>query len=181
MLGGIVIDVLVVSIILLSTILGYKKGLIKVGAKLFAGIIAIVLAFVLYKPISSYIIESTPAVHDIANQIRYNVDDIVVSSEAENLAKNIVMVLTSIGLYVVLKILLNILFSILNGIAKLPILRQFNEAGGLIYGILRGVIWSFIIVALLSIYAKIEPQSDINNFLNDSYIINFVQEKLQLK
>ena len=38
---GFIIDIILVAILLLSTFLGYKKGLVKLGAKLFAGIIAI--------------------------------------------------------------------------------------------------------------------------------------------
>ena len=44
---GIIIDIVLIAILLLSTFLGYKKGLVKLGAKLFAGIIAIILTIVL--------------------------------------------------------------------------------------------------------------------------------------
>ena len=44
---GIIIDLILIAIVLLSAFLGYKKGLVKLGAKLFAGIIAIVLTLIL--------------------------------------------------------------------------------------------------------------------------------------
>ena len=43
---GILIDIILIIIILISTFLGYKKGLVKLGAKLFAGIIAIIVTTV---------------------------------------------------------------------------------------------------------------------------------------
>ena len=57
---GIIIDIILIAIVLLSAFLGYKKGLVKLGAKLFAGIIAIILTIIVYKPVSGMIIKNTP-------------------------------------------------------------------------------------------------------------------------
>ena len=43
---GIMIDIILIAIVLLSAFLGYKKGLVKLGAKLFAGIIAIIITLI---------------------------------------------------------------------------------------------------------------------------------------
>ena len=40
---GILIDIILIAILIISAFLGYKKGLVKLGAKLFAGIIAIIV------------------------------------------------------------------------------------------------------------------------------------------
>ena len=53
----------------------------------------------------------------------------------KNIAKGVVYALTAIILFVVVKIILSIVVSLIDGIAKLPILKQFNEVGGMAYGI----------------------------------------------
>ena len=56
---GIIIDIVLIAIIILSAFLGYKKGLVKLGAKLVAGIIAIILTLIVYKPVSNFVIAHT--------------------------------------------------------------------------------------------------------------------------
>ena len=56
---GILVDIILIAIVLVSAILGYKKGIVKLGAKLFAGIIAIILTIVLYKPVTEIVMEKT--------------------------------------------------------------------------------------------------------------------------
>lgn len=56
---SIFVDIGIVVIVALSTFLGYKKGLIGVAFKIISFLIAIILAFVLCKPVSSYIMQQT--------------------------------------------------------------------------------------------------------------------------
>ena len=57
---GILIDIIFIAIILLSAFLGYKKGLVNMASKLFAGILAIIITLILYQPVSNAIIKNTP-------------------------------------------------------------------------------------------------------------------------
>lgn len=66
---GIVLDIILIALIGLSIFLGYRKGLIKVAVKLFAFVIAVVVTLVLYKPVSSLIIEKTGLDEKIENVI----------------------------------------------------------------------------------------------------------------
>ena len=56
---ALIIDLIIVAIILLFTFLGYKRGLIKVAIKLCTFFIAIIIAFILYKPIANVVIKNT--------------------------------------------------------------------------------------------------------------------------
>ena len=49
-------DITIIAIMALSIFLGYKKGLVKLGIGLCAGIIAIVVALILYRPITNLVI-----------------------------------------------------------------------------------------------------------------------------
>lgn len=62
-------DIVVIIAILLCTFLGYKRGLIKVAVKILSFVIALIVALVLYMPISNYIIENTDLVSKIENVI----------------------------------------------------------------------------------------------------------------
>ena len=48
---GILFDLGILLIIFITTIIGYKKGLIKVAFRLLSFILALVIALLLYKPI----------------------------------------------------------------------------------------------------------------------------------
>ena len=54
---GIIVDLIIIAVVLLFIFLGYKKGLTGSLIKLLSFIIAIVVAFVLYKPVANAVIE----------------------------------------------------------------------------------------------------------------------------
>ena len=196
---GIVIDIILVIILILSAVLGYKKGLVKLGTGLFAGILAIVLALLLYKPVTALIIDKTQLDEKIQSVIIENTKDKVgenlgtdnlvtenindasnnlIQKEASEISIKIIYIVTGIILFVFSKIILNILISLLDLVAKLPILKQFNETGGLIYGILRGVIIACICVMLIGVYSKVNPESDLSSEIENSYITKTIYKNI---
>ena len=56
---GIIFDIILIGIILLNVIICYKKGLVKLAVGLVAVLISIILALMLYKPVSNIIIKNT--------------------------------------------------------------------------------------------------------------------------
>lgn len=219
---GILVDIILIAIILISAILGYKKGLVKLGTNLFAGIIAIVLTIALYKPVTEIVMEKTPIVSNIKNiiiqnstniiekdsqddknkesskesnsilnnkvteiteqatkQVNNTVKNEIIPAEAERIARNIVYGLTAIILFIFIKILLSVVFSLLGVVAKLPILKQFNEVGGLIYGIVRGLLILIILIILIEAYIKMNPESTISSAIYESYLTKMVVEKIE--
>ncbi len=73
------IDIGIIMTIILSTLLGYKKGLIGVAFKIISFLLSIVLAFVLCKPVSNYIINNT----SIDNSIQKSIENTLMSNEIE--------------------------------------------------------------------------------------------------
>lgn len=196
---GIIIDISLIAILLLSTFLGYKKGLVKLGAKLFAGIIAIILTIILYKPVANAIIKNTPIDEKIENiiienttnfvdektkdveattQITNQVKNEMLPEEARKISTGIIYSVTAIVLFLSSKIILSIVVSLIDGIAKLPILKQFNEIGGIAYGIARGILIVLIVVAAMRVYTKIKPESTLNDKIQDTYITKTICEKI---
>lgn len=193
---GIIIDIILIAILLLSAFLGYKKGLVKLGTRLFAGIIAIIVTIIIYKPISGMIINNTQIDEKIKETIIQNttnfidekaqepnvvtnqVKDEILPSEAENIAKSAVNIITAIVLFVIVKIALSIVISLMDFVAKLPILKQFNEIGGIIYGILRGVLIVCVCILVMGVVARINPENKLNNEIQNSYLTKNIYKNI---
>lgn len=193
---GIIIDVILVAIILLSAFLGYKKGLVKLGAKLFAGIIAIILTIIIYKPVSEMIIKNTSIDEKVRDTIIQNATNImeenkqlpdaitnqvqnnILPEQAENIAKNLVHAVTAVVLFLAVKIILSIVISLMDFVANLPLLKQFNEIGGIVYGLVRGVLIVCICVILMGVYSKINPESSLNKEIQNTYITKMIYNKI---
>lgn len=193
---GIIIDIILIAIIVLSAFLGYKKGLVKLGAKLFAGIIAIIITIVMYKPVSGMIINNTTIDEKIENAIIQNttnfinendkmqngitehVEKNILPEQAENLSKNVVYVITALVLFIAVKIILSIIISLMDFVANLPILKQFNEIGGIIYGIVRGALIVCVCVLLIGVYTKMKPESTLNNNIQNSYLTKIIYKNI---
>lgn len=193
---GIIIDAILIAIIVLSAFLGYKKGLVKLGAKLFAGIIAIIITIIVYKPVSGMIIKNTSIDEKIKDTIIQNATDVIdknvqvennitnqlenniLPEQAENIAKNVVYAITAVVLFIAVKIILSIIISLMDSIANLPLLKQFNEVGGIAYGIVRGILIAGICILLMGAYARINPESGLSNGIQNTHLTKAVYEKV---
>lgn len=193
---GIIIDIVLIAIILLSAFLGYKKGLVKLGAKLFAGIIAIIITVIIYKPVSGMIIKNTPIDEKIKNAIIQNTENVIdenskvpqtvtsqvknqiLPEEAEKISKNVVYAITAVVLFVLVKIVLSIVISLMDFVANLPILKQFNEVGGIVYGIVRGLLIVCICILLSGAYTKINPESTLNTMIQSSNLTKVIYKNI---
>ena len=191
---SIVVDLIIVAIILLSTFLAYRKGLITLAIQLVAVVIAIVLTLLLYKPVSSIIINLTGIDETIQNAILEEANDIMTNDEeganqvvetiqnnmlpetARTISINIIEGAVILILYIVIRIALKFVTALANLVSKLPILNQLNQLGGIIYGILRGVLIVYILLLLVNLSGEIEPQNHVYTAVEDSYIGRVMNE-----
>ena len=196
---NIVVDVVIVAIIALSTLLAYRKGLISLAIGLVSFIVALVLTLILYRPIASIIINYTSIDDMIANSIYADSSDSIdqnaenaeylidqaknnlLPEAAHNLANNIITGIVALVLFVAIQIILRLIKALANLIAKLPILSQINKAGGVVYGLLRGVLIIYVVMLLTSISAEIDPENAAFTAIEDSYVGNFMYENNLLK
>ena len=182
---GIILDLVLLAILILSIFMGYKKGLISVVFSLLALLIAIILTWILYTPITNLVINNTNFDESIRDAIvqngvveednndentenkyieKYvlqtvsNTKNEVVKNTAQVIAEKTVAIIVLVGLFILIRLLLIVLKFVAKGIANLPIIKQFDKLGGTIYGIIRGV---FIIYAALAICFLIMSINDI--------------------
>lgn len=202
---GIVIDIILVLIVALSAFLGYKKGLVELGAKLFAGIIAIVITLIIYKPVGNIVIKNTSIDEKIENTISEKTTNVidenskisdnkyiqdasdnavsqvkeeVLPEQARNIAVNVVYVATALILFIISKIVLSIVISLANAVASLPILKQFNEIGGFLYGLVRGAIISFVLILVIGTVAKLNPNGSLSKNVESTYLFKEVYDNV---
>ncbi len=191
---SIIVDLIIIAIILLSTFLAYKKGLITLAIQLVAVVIAVVLTLILYKPVSNLIINVTSIDETIQNAILEEANDIMTNEEeganqivetiqnnmlpetARTISINIIEGAVILILYVIIRIALKFVTALANLVSKLPILNQFNKLGGVIYGILRGLLIVYIILLLVNLSGEIEPQNVVYTSVQDSYIGKMMNE-----
>jgi len=189
------VDLILIAIIALSTFIGYKKGLIKVAFGLVSFVLAIVISVVLYKPVSNFIIDYTP-LDDIIEQTieeRLNSSDTnkqekenIISNYYSNIknsstaiisdgiSKTIINVGCMIIVFIISKIIL-LFFKFLGDlISKLPLIKQVNSAGGFLYGLLKGFIIIYLLLALIAIISPIVDINNIVNMINNSIITNIM-------
>lgn len=180
---AIAVDLMVLSIVLLFVFLGYKRGLVKVAFKLCTFFIAIILAFMLYKPVAKIVIENTNIDETIETKItdkilpegKTETDEVdlseslptiilknsenTVQSIAKSCSNTLIETACLILIFIIAKIVLKFVTALADLIAKLPILKQFNKLGGTIYGIIEGLFIVFVGFAVISLIA---PMLDVS-------------------
>ena len=189
------IDLILIAVIALFAFIGYKKGLIKVAFNLISFILAIIISIVLYKPMSNFIINYTPLddyiestiserlnsseitdeeTQNIVSNYYTNIKNASTSVISSGISKTIINIACMIIVFITVKIIL--LFFKFAGdlIAKLPLIKPLNNAGGFIYGLLKGFIIIYIFLALIAIHSPINNNNNIVTMINSSILTNIM-------
>lgn len=190
-----IIDLILIAIIALFTFIGYKKGLIKVAFGLVSFILAIAISVIIYKPVSNFIINYTSIddsiealiterldssettqeeTENIVSNYYNNIKNASTSVIANGMSKTIINVSCMLIVFIVTKIILFFFRFAGDLIAKLPLIKQFNSAGGFIYGLLKGFIIIYGLLALIAILSPIININEIVTIINKSIITNIM-------
>lgn len=182
------IDLIIIGIIILSVYLAYRKGLISLALGLVSFVIAIVITVILYKPVANLVINVTSIDETIENAIyeqangmteqdnetaQFIVDaakDELLPQTARTLSVNIVTGGVFLVLFLAAKIALRFVSALANLIAKLPIIKQVNKLGGVIYGLLRGFLIVYIALLVISVVGTINPNNSVHKEIEKSFI-----------
>ena len=189
-----VVDIIIVLIIVISALLAYRKGLISLSVQLLATIISILIIIVIYKPVSNLIINTTgideyiqngilEKVTDVVEQDKENNNQIVETIEtgmwpetARNLSIDIVQGGVILILYILLRIALRFVTGLVNIVAKVPIIKQINKLGGVLYGIIRGILLVYVILLLVNLSGNINSNNTVYKSVESSTLGKFMNE-----
>lgn len=209
---SIIIDIVIVAILLLCIFLGYKRGLASSVLNILSFILAIIIAILLYKPVSDWVIQNTQIDETIENAIIESLSRKVneegnISEEATDLptdmvnyingaiqdvateAKDTALVAAShqismtiiqagvaIIVFILAKVILMVVKLLTKFVTNIPIIKQVNEIGGLIYGVLQGVTIIWILLALISLISPMIQDGELLQNIQKAAIGNFFYE-----
>ena len=199
---AIIIDIVIVAIIALCLFLGYRRGLTGSLLKILSFVLAIVIAFILFKPVSNLVINhtnwddslktsieqfitektSTPEEKSSLPQVIVDyIDETMAQSvnEAkevaiENTAQSVTNLTVNAGVWIAVFIIARILLIFIKFItaliAKLPVIKQFDKLGGILYGILEAFVILYVLLAIISFIAPMINNAEFIDALNKSFI-----------
>ena len=196
---SIIVDIAILAIIVLCIIIGYVRGLTGSLIKIVSFVLSLIIAFVLFIPVSNLIINNTKIDENLESSIRNMIiqdeqnedenmpeaitdyigqkidqaaDDAkeaIVDSTARDVALTIVKAGTWIALFIIARILLIFLRFITSLIAKLPVIKQFDKLGGIIYGLIEGLIIVYFLLALISFISPM-LNGTLANAIDESFV-----------
>ena len=123
---------------------------------------------------SSANIENSSAPTVITNYINTSIEKAtqeaktnIAESVSESLAMNVIHIAVIFLLFIIARIILFFIKKLSDLFTELPIIKQFNTAGGILYGILQGLLIIYIILAIISLFV---PSPSIKEAISSSYI-----------
>lgn len=202
---SIIIDLVIVAIIAICVLVGYYKGLTGSLLKIVSFVLALIIAFVLFKPVSNFIIDKTDWDENLEQAIRQSIlkdeektndetqkenmpevitdyinnavekagndaKTAIVDSTARDVSVMIINIAVAIALFIISKIILLLIKGLANLLTKLPVIKQFDKAGGIIFGILQSLVIIYIALAIISFASPMMSQTGIIEGLQKSYI-----------
>ena len=96
--------------------------------------------------------------------------DNVITVAAEGIATVTINVGVAILLFIVVRIALIFVSALSKIITDLPIIKQFDKAGGIIYGAVKALIIIFVLFALISLISPMIEQTGIIVAINKSFV-----------
>lgn len=117
---------------------------------------------------------SPEVVREYINETILNLSEDVTENVGEVLAENIAIIIINIGvaiaLFIITKFALMFVKVLADIIGKIPLIKQFNKAGGIIYGIFSGFVRVYLILAIISIIVPILNDSTVIEAINNSIV-----------
>lgn len=203
---GIAIDLIILAIFILSIYLGYRKGLVNEVFKMMTFFLAIIISFVIYIPVTNIVINNTQIddniksflVEKCADEKKENVDteklqtsqvvekyiksytDDIKKDGIEAVAQELSVIIVKVGVFVVLftvaRFALFFVKIFANILTALPIIKECNKTGGFLYGVIRGLIVIWVILAFASIVLPMTQNALIQEGIQKSFITKFLYD-----
>ncbi len=191
-----VLDIILIAVIILCGYLGYKHGLVRTLCSVFSWVLSIVVAFLTYGQIASFITASPVGLfikkslaeslvsgktdfsafpEFLRKPIESGVTEAAVSM-SDTLASMIICVISVILTIMTVKLLIKVVLAVLDVFAKLPVIKQFNRLLGIAAGVMNGCIWASIIILALTYLSIIPNMEFLQDILSSSAVAAHIAE-----
>lgn len=111
-------------------------------------------------------------IKDLTNEAKEK----TIETIATNISEKIVKVIIAIALFIAIRVLIILLKFLSESISDLPIIKQFNKAGGVLYGLLKSVLIIYLLLTVLFIINSMKNSEKIQNLVYSSYITKVLYE-----
>lgn len=149
------IDLLIVALLLIGVIVGFKKGMVEKLWGIFSSVFSYGLALLYHSELADEIVKILPKYIPISSTFLNGTIFDVISR-----------VLAFFLLSLVIKLVLKVVILVLEGIFSLPLLSGVNKIVGAAIGLLEMYFILFLLFAFLSFF----PQQEIQKYLGKSEI-----------
>ena len=112
----------------------------------------------------------------MSKNIEENAKNEFVKTVAKPLSYNIVYGGVMIILFAISKIIIFFISALSETIANLPIIKQFNKTGGVLYGIIIGFFVVNVILLITSFFVDVDSNNKANEILNETYVTKIMYE-----
>ena len=176
---SIIIDIIILGILALCIILGYHKGLTGSLLKIVSFVLALVIAFVLFKPVANFIVDHTNWDENLEQSIKEMLIKENEPEEKEQIQEEQSMpdVITNYINEAIEKAgtdAKNAIVLLVKGLAelltKLPVIKQFDKIGGILYGLIEALVITYVILAIVSFVSPMLAGTPIVKGMQESYV-----------
>ncbi|MFA5527002.1 MAG: CvpA family protein [Peptostreptococcales bacterium] len=207
-----VLDIVIIAIFVAACIQGYIRGFITSVISFGGWIIAAILAFKFSPFMTDLLLEKTTLYSKIAEMLNSRFSDVsTVGSTTYNplgdmnlpkilthnmseaastqgtlgglVATILINVLSVLIIFIGVKLVLYIIGMILNSVADLPVLKQANKLGGVVFGLIKGGIIIYLVLAIMvpvvgltenTLFIDMLSESTIGNIMYHNNILLFL-------
>ena len=113
----------------------------------------------------------------IENEIKSKTEEVkntTIEAIAGTISIRAVEILTWILLFIVIRTALILLKFLSETISEIPIIKQFNEIGGIIYGIIKSAVIIIFVLTIIFIISSITGNGKTNDVIEESYVTRFL-------
>ena len=83
----------------------------------------------------------------------------IVENTSKNISNTIINIGSGLGIYIIARFILFIIGIFVNQVTNLPILKQVDKIGGIAYGAIEGIAIVYVILAIISLFAVVQPEN----------------------
>lgn len=100
----------------------------------------------------------------------------LVKKAAKEISGRLINIIVMVGLFIITRLILILLVLISDLITNLPIIKQFNKLGGVLYGIIRGLLLIYTTLAIIFLIVSISANNNILSTIDSSILTQFMYE-----
>lgn len=167
------IDIIVIGILIYAIIKGLSLGLVVSLFNIIQVILSVVITKMYYPYVSGYIVNN-PKIYNVFKKI------ISIFSDSElilnGLLKLIINIFSIIVIFSFVSILLSLFLELFSFILRVPVLKQLNKIGGILFGLIKGLFIIYLLNMLLFPIASIFPLSFVGEGILNSFTLNCLRD-----